>query len=302
MTRKNFRFLAEVVPAGQRLDQFLAAQELLGWSRGRARQVVDLGGVHINGRRIRRCSEAVANGKIVEVFLDDGSTDPFILGADHILYQDRFLLAVNKPAGIETQPTPARYQGTLYAALLAYLHDPYRPLDRPALGMVQRLDRETSGVMVFSIHPRAHKGLTAAFTGRSVEKTYLALVAGRVGADEGEIHSCLARSRGGNRVRSVTRGGREAITRYRVLERLATATLLEVVILTGRSHQIRAHFAEAGHPLLGDQRYGAFGEGAPRQMLHAVRLVLNHPVTGDPLTLEAPLPADLATVLDRLRT
>ena len=295
------RFRVEATDEGQRLDQFLAGQESSGLSRTLARRIIDLGGVQVDGRRMRRCSESVRTGQLVEVYRDHGPLDPFVLNPGLVLFQDRFLLAVNKPPQVETQPTPARYKGTLYAALEGYLLNPFRPLDRPTIGMVQRLDRDTSGVILFSIHPRAHRPLTAAFADRSVEKRYLALVQGCWAADSGEIRSLLARSRKENRVHSVEHGGREAITRFKVLERFPAATLVDIEILTGRSHQIRAHCAEAGHPLLGDQRYGAVADGTGRQMLHAVRLNLIHPVTGVPLELEAPLPEDMTRLLARLR-
>lgn len=304
MKRRVLRFQVGPEDHGERLDKFLAARagEL---SRSLLRRVIDLGGVHLAGRRVRRCAQAVAVGQTVEIFLDGLPLEPFVLTDRDILYRDRYLLAVNKPPGVEVQPTPARFMGTLYQALLRYLQDPFRPLQRPQLAMVQRLDRGTSGVIIFSIHPRAHKGLTAAFTGRRVTKEYLALAAGKFSSAAGEIRSLLARERATNRMKSVPAGGREAITRYRVVEEAAGASLVEVEIPTGRSHQIRVHLAEAGHPLLGDERYGGplvWAETAiARPLLHARRLCLRHPVTGENLLLEAPLPADLAGVLDLLR-
>jgi len=268
------------------------------------RKIVDLGGVHVDGHRIRQCSHPVKYGEIVEVYVDGRPFEPFVLRDRDILYRDVFLLAVNKPAGVETQPTPARYRGTLYEALLQYLRNPFRPKDRPELGMVQRLDRETSGVLVFSIHRQAHRGLTQVFSGREARKIYLALVAGRMSAQEGEFRSLLARNRASNLVRSVARGGKEAITRYRVLNEFAEASLLEVELLTGRSHQIRAHLAESGHPLLGDGRYGGplrlHTLDIPRQMLHASRLILPHPVEGRTMNFETSLPDDFQSILSSL--
>lgn len=302
--RQVLRCLVEQEHQGLRLDKFLALQtaEL---SRGYLRQVIDIGGVQVDGRRSRRCSLSLKAGQRVEVHIDGLPLEPFTLNETEILFRDKYLLVLNKPSGIETQPTHARYIGTLYEALLRFLHDPFRPMQTPPLGMVQRLDRETSGVMVFSIHPRAHKGLTEAFTGREVGKAYLALVSGTPDPTAGEFRSQLARERFTNLMRSVTEGGKEAVTRYRVADSFAQASLVEVELLTGRSHQIRAHFAEAGHPLLGDVRYGGtstlLGEPVGRQMLHAHRLELSHPVTGERLSLEAPLPADMQGLLERLR-
>lgn len=304
MLRHHFRLLPRQADHGQRLDQFIPAQvpEL---SRSFLRKIVDLGGVHLGGRRVRKCSTPVREGEWIEIHLDGLPLEPFTLGPEHILFQDRYLIALNKPAGVETQPTPARYKGTLYEALLRHLHNPFRPLDQPSLGMVQRLDRETSGVILFSIHPKAHRALTQAFTGRTVDKTYLALVQGEPSAPEGEIRSLLARSRHGNRMLSVERGGKEAITRYRCLEGFGSAALLELELLTGRSHQIRVHCSEAGCPLLGDRLYGGPLRWAemdiPRQMLHAARLALAHPVTGEPMELQAALPPDMVGLLAALR-
>lgn len=304
MPRQHYRLLPDAAAAGQRLDQFVPAQ-VAELSRSFLRKIVDLGGVHVGGRRVRKCSTPVRSGELVEIHLDDLPLTIFSLTPKQILFQDRFLLVVDKPAGIETQPTPARYKGTLYEALLRHLHNPYRPLDQPELGMVQRLDRETSGVMIFSIHPKAHRPLTQSFAERKVDKTYLALVQGRPAADCGEIRSHLGRARHGNRMMTVRQGGKEAITRYRLLETFVDSSLIELELLTGRSHQIRVHCSEQGFPLLGDSLYGGprhwRQRQVPRQMLHAATLALAHPVTGAPLRFETPMPADMAALLDCLR-
>jgi len=295
-----YRFSVLPEQAGERLDRFLAAGLVDAASRGLVRCLIELGGVHVDGRRARRCSLALAVGQRIELHVDGLPLEPFQLEASRVLYQDRYLLALDKPAGVATQPTPARYQGTLYAAVQHYL-----AVGREvSLGMVQRLDRDTSGIILFSIHPQAHRGLTAAFRDHRVTKRYLALVAGTPQDDAGEIRSLLARRRATNRMVSVTRGGKPALTRYRVVERFAGAALVDVEILTGRSHQIRIHFAEAGHPLLGDTAYGGPGarEGVPipRQMLHASELLLEHPVDSAPLALRAPLPADFQAMVQHL--
>ncbi|MDX9709041.1 MAG: RluA family pseudouridine synthase [Trichloromonas sp.] len=286
-----------------RLDQYLAACSD-AFSRTLVRKLVDLGGVHVGGRRIRKCAHTIRAGEMVEVHVDGRSLEPFVLTDEHVLYRDPFLIAVHKPAGVETQPTPARYRGTLYEALLHYLHNPFRPRGKPELGMAQRLDRETSGVLLFSIHRRAHAGLTQAVAGRSAIKKYLALVSGSMPTLSGEFRSLLARNRASNLMRSVAKGGKEAVTRFRVLQEWGEVSLLEIELLTGRTHQIRAHFSEAGHPLLGDIRYGGPGRVAgldiPRQMLHSWRLTLDHPVEQRRLNIEAPLPADFQKIVDQL--
>jgi len=303
VAKSRYLFFPDHDDAGTRLDQFLFLS-MKDLSRTVLRKVIDLGGVHVGGRRLRRCSYPVKKGEKVEVFLDSGPLDAFSLSEKDIVFRDPYLLALAKPSGVETQPTPARYRGTLYEALLRFLHNPYRPHDRPELGMVQRLDRETSGIMVFSIHPRAHRGLTGTFSERRVHKVYLALVAGCPEPKQGEFRSLLARKRSTNLMTSVEKGGKEAITRYRVVEGGAEASLVEVEILTGRSHQIRVHFAEAGHPILGDTRYGGtrrLGEHeVPRQMLHAWRLDFRHPVGEEKLELEASPPEDMARLMRAL--
>jgi len=294
-----YRFAVAAEHAGERLDRFLA-DGCGGVTRGLIKGLIDLGGVHVDGRRVRRCSLPVAAGQRVELYVDGLPLEPFRLDVARVLYRDPYLLALDKPAGVATQPTPARYQGTLYAAVQQFLgHD-----GKASLGMVQRLDRDTSGVIIFSIHTKAHKGLTEAFQEHRVGKRYLALVAGVPQDDRGEFRSQLARRRASNRMVSVARGGKPAITRYRVVGRGAAAALVEVEIPTGRSHQIRIHFAEAGHPLLGDTVYGGpavcAGVAISRQMLHASELLLDHPVSGAPLSLRAPLPADFQVVLQSL--
>lgn len=300
LPRGVYRFKGSADMAGKRLDQLLSSE--LAWlSRADARRLIDLGGVHVDGRRIRRCSQEVSAGQDVEVHIDGLTLEPFELNEQHLLYRDAYLLVINKPAGVATQPTPARFQGTMYAAVLKFLG----LKSEAGLGMVQRLDRDTSGVMAFSIHPKAHKQLTAAFHERQVDKRYLALVAGTPPQAAGEFRSLLARRHATNRTVSVARGGKPAITRYRMIEQFAGASLVEVELLTGRSHQIRAHFSEAGCPLLGDTAYGGpaqwAGSAVPRQMLHASELRLRHPVSAVDCLWQAPLPHDFATLLARLR-
>jgi 23S rRNA pseudouridine1911/1915/1917 synthase len=168
--------------------------------------------------------------------------------------------------------------------------------------MVQRLDRDTSGVILFSISPRAHKPLTTAITARSLRKTYLALVAGVVPPGEHEIKSLLARSHRDNCVRSISKGGKEAITRYRLLAASSTCSLVEVMPVTGRMHQIRVHLAEAGFPLLGDKRYGGpqqLGDiTISRHMLHALSLDFLHPLNQQGMLITAPLADDFQLLLN----
>ncbi|MGW8194769.1 MAG: RluA family pseudouridine synthase, partial [Desulforhopalus sp.] len=249
-----YRLHTDSADSGSRLDQFLQ-QRIPEISRTKIRKIIDLGGVHVAGRRIRQCSFTVPADQRIEVHRDQQPLDPYRISAADILFQDRYVIALNKPAGVDTQPTMARYKGTLYEALQVWLKRDGRFGRRLEIGMAQRLDKNTSGIIIFSIHPRSHKGLTRQLQERTAVKVYLAMVLGTPDPPAGIYRSMLARERKSNRVKTVSNGGKEAITRYHVLRSFGGASMVKVELLTGRMHQIRAHFSEHGHPLLGDTRY-----------------------------------------------
>lgn len=298
-----YRYTVGAQNNGMRLDHYLAEVNA-DFSRSLAKRLIDLGGVHLAGRRVRKCSQSVSSGNKVEVYIDKQPLTPLLLSEDRILYRDQDLIVIDKPAGMPTQPAPSRYQGTLYAELQKLLQDPGRRGQQPSIGMVQRLDLDTSGVMVFSIHKRAHKKMTEAFRGRDIGKIYWALVAGKPSQAQGRFSSQLARRRSTNLMVSVERGGKQAETLYRLLRSTPKASLVEVELLTGRSHQIRAHFSEAGLPLLGDVAYGGPAIvndlAIPRQMLHSRELSFNHPVSGKKMVFSACLPYDFNQTLSHL--
>jgi 23S rRNA pseudouridine1911/1915/1917 synthase len=232
-----------------------------------------------------------------------------------VVYEDGQLLVVDKPAGLTVHPGAGQSAGTLVNALLHHVKDlsGVGGVLRP--GIVHRLDKGTSGLMVVAKDDQTHRALSAQFAGRSVEKEYLALVHGVPARAEGEITATIGRDPL-QRKKMSTRAprGREARSRYRVVERLDGAALLRVRIFTGRTHQIRVHLASIGHPVAGDATYG--GRRTPscsrltsrqaldalsRPALHAARLVFEHPATGRTLTFESPWPDDLAGVLSALR-
>ncbi len=291
---RHMLFKVDATRHGLRLDSFLAAV-CPSFSRGDWKKIIAVGGVHVDGRRMSQCSREVVTGNSVEVFLDGRPLKKWLPADEQILWRDDYLLALNKPAGVDCQPTPARFQGTVYQGVLDLLGRRNRFGRKPEIGMVQRLDRDTSGVMVFSIHPRSHRGLTRQFSGQGARKFYLALVHGRPAAENGEFRSSLARVRATNLVRSVERGGRVAHTRYRILQSSGEYSLVLAEPVTGRTHQIRVHFSEAGCPLVGDVKYGGesvvFDERWTGHLLHAWRLSIAHPVSGRPLLLTAPLPS-----------
>ncbi len=299
--KRHLHLVVEEQYAGLRLDRYLA-EVCTDIGRQSWKKIVAVGGVHLDGRRWSRCSTPLRPGCRVDVYIDGRPLEPWLPDDEQVLYRDRWLLALNKPRGIDCQPTPSRFQGTVYQGVLDFLGRRDRRQGRkPDIGMVQRLDRDTSGVMVFSIHPQAHPALTRQFSGHLVRKFYLALVQGAPPNRAGTIRSHLSRIRATNLVRSVDKGGKEAITRFRLLGQGLGLSLVLAEPVTGRSHQIRAHFAEAGMPLLGDVAYGGpeiEGELRGRgHWLHAWQLLLHHPVSGTPLRLVAGLPEEWQAVM-----
>jgi 23S rRNA pseudouridine1911/1915/1917 synthase len=216
-----------------------------------------------------------------------------------LVYVDDWLAVVDKPAGLVVHPAPGHYGTTLVDALGDLLGggEAHRP------GIVHRLDRDTSGLMIVARTDEAHRRLSEAIRRRRVERVYLALVEGRPSSRSGTIDAPLGRDHRAPERRAVGgRGQREARTHFRVLEPAGEDTLVEVRLETGRTHQVRAHFAAIGHPVCGDPRYGHAGRhGLARQFLHSARLELAHPQDGRRLVFESPLPADLTTALERAR-
>lgn len=292
------RFQVGAPSAGTRLDLFLvsACSDL---SRSRIQKLIEEGAVQIAGRPAKR-SHAVRAGEDVAVEVPEPR--PTAIEAEAIplsvLYEDEDFLAVDKPPGLVVHPSPGHPSGTLVNALLHHVRDLPGLGGELRPGIVHRLDRDTSGVLLVARTDAAHRNLAGQFAARTVEKTYVALVHGSVARETGAIDSKITRDPV-RRTRMTTRldEGRAAHTEYRVMRRLAKFTLLEVRIGTGRTHQIRVHLAGIGHPVAGDRLYGAAEAGMGRFFLHAHRICFHSPSTGALLTVEAPLAPELATWL-----
>jgi 23S rRNA pseudouridine1911/1915/1917 synthase len=223
------------------------------------------------------------------------------MSAPRIVHRDEWLAVIDKPAGLVVHHAPGVSSPTLVdelGPLLGGGEDPVRP------GIVHRLDRDTSGLMLVARTEDAHRKLAAMIKKRDVARTYLTLVAGRLRSRSGTIDAPLGRDYRAPERRAVRgRGARQARTHFEVLELLAADSLVEARLETGRTHQIRAHFAAIGHPVAGDPRYGETGRhGLARQFLHSARLGFEHPFTGEALEFESPLPRDLAEALERARS
>ena len=290
------RRLRLVVPqedAGERIDRFIAARG--GISRGLARRALDAGGVFLDGRRCKVSGRTLHPGQQVVVNLEEGgraATAGGGLERSRLLHVDPELVAVDKPPGVPAQPTLTSDRGALPELVSDLLGAP--------VTLVHRLDRETSGVTVLARTRQAAAALAEAFRMGGPAKTYLALTARPPEPAEGVITLALGKDPTRPGLRRVDPAGDPAVTRYRTLRAGPGAALVEARPGTGRTHQIRVHLAALGAPLLGDARYGGprrVGEVAvPRVMLHAARLALHHPASGEELVLEAPAPEDFRAI------
>jgi len=301
-----------VVPAeaaGSRLDRFVATVAPVG-TRSQAKRLIDGGHVRVDGV-VRKSAYLVDAGARLEIEL----LAPEPLGAEgealplSVLYEDADLLAIDKPAGMVVHPAPGARRGTVVNALvhrLGELAGVGRP-DRP--GIVHRLDRDTSGVLLVARTAAALEALARQFRARTIEKVYLAVVRGHPGAASGTIDRAIGRHpRERKRMSVHSRRGRAAVTRWTALERLAGATLVRLEPETGRTHQLRVHLAALGHPIVGDRVYGARRAGRldtplafPRQALHAAEIRFDHPSRGTRVVVRSGLPRDLQELLATLR-
>jgi 23S rRNA pseudouridine1911/1915/1917 synthase len=281
--------------AGERLDVFLARAS---GSRAAAQRLIDAGLVLVDGGP-RPKRHAVAAGERITVRPAPAAPEPDVPEATFaIAYEDEHLLIVDKPAGVVVHPARGHRRGTLVQALAGRVAGGEDP-DRP--GIVHRLDRDTSGLLVAARSEPIHAALKAMLAERRITREYLALVEGRPAARAGTVDAPLGRDRRvRTRVSTDTDEPREAITHFQTERAFAAYTLLRVRLETGRTHQIRAHMQAIGHPVAGDPEYGHAGLlGLPRQFLHAERLAFAHPVTGAAICAQSPLPSDLSKALAR---
>jgi 23S rRNA pseudouridine1911/1915/1917 synthase len=287
--------------AGERLDVFLAGLPEIG-SRAVAERLVGTAGVLVDGRA-RLKSYRLEGGEELEFEPPAAPTSGLVPQAMdlEIPYEDEHLLVVDKPAGLVVHPAPGHSTGTLVHGLLAHDVEGGDEPERP--GIVHRLDRDTSGLLVVARSPEAHRRLQEMVKAREVTREYLALVVGRPRSQRGLIEAPIGRDRhDGQRHSLDTDMPRDAVTHFEVEELQLRHALLRVTLETGRTHQIRVHLAAIDLPVAGDPVYGRQGElGLERQFLHAARLAFTHPVTGAEVDVSSPLPEDLVAALERAR-
>lgn len=297
-------YFVDAAHDGSRLDVFLTAH-LPALSRSRIKALIESGHVTVDGVRAKP-AEKVRRGQRVDVSIPPPPPvgvrpEPIPL---EIVYEDDAILVINKPAGLAVHPGAGRPSGTLVNAILARV--PSLPGGGSALrpGIVHRLDKDTSGLMVVAKTAQALSSLQRQVAARTMSRSYLALLHGVVPHDEGTISAPMGRHPRHRTKMAVLHTGREAVTRYRVLERFPRYTMIEAQLVTGRTHQIRVHVAHLGYPVAGDRVYAGSRQdelGIGRQALHAHRLRFRHPATDSAVAFEAAPPADFRAALDRLR-
>ena len=290
--------------AGQRLDKLLAEQ-LPELTRSAIQNLMREGCVTLAGAPLRKNAKAAVGDTIWIELPEPKETElvPEEIPLD-IIYEDDDIVVVNKPRGMVVHPAPGNWSGTLVNALMYHCGDSLSGINgeiRP--GIVHRIDKDTSGLLVVAKNDRAHQSLAEQIKEHSAGRRYYAVVYGAPREDKGTVNAPIARHRVDRKKMAVTEGGRQAITHYEVLERYRGYTYMAFQLETGRTHQIRVHMAHIGHPIIGDPLYGPSNDKwkLDGQCLHAGQLTLTHPATGERMTFEAPLPAYFTTVLQKLR-
>lgn len=294
-------FILPPEEAGERLDRVLAAR-FPQLSRAQLQRLIRSGAITVNDAVVRPAYRLTPGDRITVTFPEEPTVRPESLPLD-IIYEDEYLLVVNKPAGMVVHPAARMVSGTLVNALLAHCSQVADVGGPDRAGIVHRLDRETSGLIVVAKNSEVHASLQRQFQRRLVRKTYVALVEGEVHPREGIVEVPIGRDPKDRTRMAVARTGRPAVTQYRVVEFFPQYTLLEVRPHTGRTHQIRVHLAWLGYPVVGDRVYGRRRQTLlpDRHFLHARELAFTHPITGEKLVLSAPLPPELAALLNRMR-
>ena len=301
---ENIELIVEPAFSGMRLDAYLREQTL--FSRSRIAALMEEGALLVNGGVERKAARKTEAGMRLELNVPE--TKPVdIVPQDiplDILYQDADVVLVNKPSGMVVHPAAGNESGTLVNALLYHVHDLSGIGGEMRPGIVHRLDKDTSGLILIAKNDAAHAALSEQFKQRTMERHYRAVAHGSFSKEEGLIDAPIGRHPVDRKKMAVVQNGKPSRTEWHVLEHVSGPTYLDVHLLTGRTHQIRVHMLSIGHPLLGDKIYAPnlkTSVRVPRLMLHAYSLAFTHPTTGERMTFRAPLPAAFEETLQKLR-
>ena len=288
---------------GQRIDKFLAA-EYDDLSRSFIQTLIEEKKVTVNGNIVDK-SYKITENDFLKIIIEEKESEIKAVAMNlDVVYEDQDIIVINKNADRVVHPAPGHHDDTIVNALLAHVDNlsAINGVKRP--GIVHRLDKDTSGLLIVAKNDKSHKELAKQFKNRTVEKYYYALIEGNLAYKKGKIDAPIGRDPQNRKKMAVRkRRSKKAISRFKIIEEFKTHTLVEVKIETGRTHQIRVHFSYLGHPVVGDKKYGSKNTlNAKRQLLHARKLAVKHPTTGKKIVFEAELKDDFKEILNKLRS
>ncbi|MFW5961611.1 MAG: RluA family pseudouridine synthase [bacterium] len=299
---EEYCFKADKKAQGTRIDKFLAS-ELDDLSRSFIQKLIKAGKITVNDKKVDK-SYKISGDDFLKIEIEEKESEVRAVEMNlDIVYEDQDIIVINKNADRVVHPAPGHQNDTIVNALLAHVDNlsAINGVKRP--GIVHRLDKDTSGLLIAAKNDNSHKELARQFKERDVEKYYYALIEGNLAYEKGKIDAPIGRDPNNRKKMAVRKHqSRSAVSRFKIIEEFKNHTLVEIKIETGRTHQIRVHFSYLGHPVVGDKKYGSKNSlGAERQLLHAKRLIVTHPVLGEKMEFEAELKSDFKQILAGLR-
>lgn len=295
------RLILEAGESGKRLDAYLAENTEL--TRSRIQQLIKEENVRVNDKKVKSSYKIEIGDKIEILIPEEKQIDLVPQNINiNILYEDNDIAVIDKKAGLVIHPSYGHESGTLVNAIMFHIKDLSGINGEIRPGIVHRLDKDTSGLIIIAKNDKAHNRLSEMFKEKEIDKTYLAIVKGSISKDAGKVETQIGRDTKDRKKMCVVKSnGKTAVTNFLVLDKNDKFSLVKVNIETGRTHQIRVHMKYLGYPILGDSVYGKESKTVKRQMLHAYKLEFKHPVTGEEMTIRSEIPEDFKEVLDRIK-